>query len=102
MFRLARLRCLAAPAILLLISIAFCWKLVLTNQYTWLEGPDLANQVLPWFQFQAGEWHRGSFPLWDPNHWAGQPLLGQAQPGAADHLNCLLVSLPLRHGWNRQ
>lgn len=100
--RLARLRFLSAPAILLLISMAFCWKLVLTNQYTWLEGPDLAFQVLPWYQFQAGEWHQGSFPLWDPNHWAGQPLLGQAQPGAAYPLNWLLFSLPLRHGWIRQ
>jgi hypothetical protein len=102
MSRLARFRFLSAPSILLLISIAFCWKLVLTNQYTWLEGPDLAFQVLPWYQFQAGEWHSGSFPLWDPYHWAGQPLLGQAQPGAAYPINWLLFSLPLRHGWIRQ
>lgn len=81
---------------------AFCWKLVLTKEYTWLESPDLAYQVLPWYQFQAGEWHQGSYPLWDPNHWAGQPLLGQAQPGAAYPLNWLLFSLPLRHGWIRQ
>ena len=100
--RLARLRFLSAPAILLLISMAFCWKLVLSNEYTWLEGPDLAYQVLPWYQFQAGEWHQGHYPLWDPNHWAGQPLLGQAQPGAAYPLNWLLFSLPLRHGWIRQ
>ncbi|MEO8129392.1 MAG: hypothetical protein ABI822_19975, partial [Bryobacteraceae bacterium] len=100
--RLARLRFLSAPAILFLISMAFCWKLVLTNEYTWLESPDLANQVLPWYQFQAGEWHQGRFPLWDPNHWAGQPLLGQAQPGAVYPLNWLLFSVPLRHGWIRQ
>jgi len=99
---LARLRSLSAPTILFLISMAFCWKLVLTNQYTWLESPDLAHQVLPWYQFQAGEWHQGRFPLWDPNHWAGQPLLGQAQPGTAYPLNWLLFSLPLRHGWLRQ
>jgi hypothetical protein len=100
--RLARLRFLSAPLILLLISMAFCWKLVLTNEYTWLEGPDLAFQVLPWYQFQAAEWHDGRFPLWDPNHWGGQPLLGQAQPGAAYPLNWLLFSLPLRHGWIQQ
>ena len=100
--RLARLRFFSAPAILLLISMAFCWKLVLTKEYTWLESPDLAFQVLPWYQFQAGEWHQGRYPLWDPNHWAGQPLLGQAQPGAAYPLNWLLFSLPLRHGWIRQ
>lgn len=94
---------LAAPAALLLISVLFHWKLVLTNQYTWLESPDVANMVLPWFQFQSSEWHHGRFPLWDPNSWTGQPLLGQAQPGAAYPLNWLMFWMPLNpHGWLRQ
>lgn len=97
------LRRLAAPAALLLISVLFHWRLVLTNQYTWLESPDIANMVMPWFQFQAGEWHHGRFPLWDPNTWTGQPLLAQAQPGAAYPLNWLLFWMPLNaHGWLRQ
>ena len=50
------------PALLFLMVAGFHWKLVLTNQFTWLESPDLVNQVLPWFQFQAGEWHAGHFP----------------------------------------
>ncbi|HEV8290678.1 MAG TPA: hypothetical protein VGP94_02085, partial [Tepidisphaeraceae bacterium] len=60
------------------------------------------NQVLPWYQFQAGEWHQGKFPLWDPYHWGGQSLIGQGQPGAAYPLNWILFLLPLRHGWIRQ
>lgn len=92
----------AGPILLLLISIGFFWKLVLSNQYTWLEGSDTAYQVLPWFQFQAGEWHRGSIPLWDPYLWGGQSLIGQAQPGAAYPPNWLLFLLPLRNGWIRQ
>jgi hypothetical protein len=97
------LRRLAAPAALLIIGVLFHWKLVLTNQYTWLESPDMANLVLPWMQFQASEWHQGRFPLWDPNSWAGQPLFGQGQPGAAYPINWLMFWMPLNdHGWLRQ
>ncbi len=90
------------PAVLFCLMVAFNWKLVLTNQYTWLENPDLAYQVLPWFQFQAGEWHHARFPLWDPNIFFGQPLIGQAQPGAAYPLNWLLFLMPLKNGWMGQ
>lgn len=96
-----RLAALLTPLVLLLITVGFYWKLVLTNQYTWLESPDLANQVLPWLQLQAGEWHKGNFPLWDPHLWSGQSLIGQAQPGVAYPLNWLLFLLPLRNGWIR-
>ena len=93
---------LLGPGILFLIVVLFYWKLVLTNQYTWLEGPDAANLDLPWLQFQTGEWHKGRFQLWDPNGWFGQPLVGQAQPGAAYPPNWLLFLVPLKHGWIRQ
>jgi hypothetical protein len=98
----AKLQRLWGPVLLFLIVVLFYWKLVLTNQYTWLEGSDAAYLDLPWFQFQAGEWHRGRFPLWDPNGWFGQPLVGQAQPGAAYPPNWLLFLVPLKHGWIRQ
>src|ERR1700722_6457861 len=99
----AWLRRLAAPAALLVIGVLFHWKLVLSNQYTWLESPDMGSLVLPWFQFEAGEWHQGRFPLWDPNSWTGQPLIGQAQPGAAYPLNWLMFWMPLNdQGWLRQ
>ncbi|HTB10413.1 MAG TPA: YfhO family protein [Bryobacteraceae bacterium] len=96
------LRRLAGPGLLLVISILFHWKLVLTNQYTWLEAGDIGSLILPWFQFQAGEWHQWRFPLWDPYSWTGQPLFGQAQPGAAYPINWLLFWMPLDHGWLRQ
>src|ERR1700722_19593298 len=97
------LRRLAAPAAPLTISVLFHWKLVLTNQYTWLESPDMSNLMLPWMQFEASEWHQGRFPMWDPNSWTGQPLFGQGQPGAAYPLNWLMFWMPLNsHGWLRQ
>ncbi len=93
---------MTAVAAMCLVVIGFYWKLVLTNQFTWLAGPDTARQVLPWFQFQASEWHAGRFPLWDPYSWGGQPLLAQGQPGAAYPLNWLLFLAPLKHSWIRQ
>jgi hypothetical protein len=92
-----RLSAFAGPAILFLIVTGAFWKL-LTKQYTWMDQPDMAYQVLPWYQFQAVSWHHGEFPLWDPHVWAGQPLIGQLQPGAAYPLNWPLFLLPLHNG----
>ncbi len=92
---------LADCAILLAACIAFYWKLTLSGQYTWLAGTDMAYQLLPWFQFQAGEWQAGRLPLWDPYHWFGQPLVGQVASAAAYPLNWILFLLPLNDGWLR-
>src|SRR5579885_136738 len=83
--------------VLLVIVTGFFWKL-LTTQYTWLDQPDMAFQVLPWYQAQALAWRHGEFPLWDPHVWAGQPLLGQMQPGAAYPLNWPLFLAPFKNG----
>jgi hypothetical protein len=83
--------------LLLLLCVGLHWKLVLTDQYTCLDSPDLANMELPRFQFQAAEWRHSRFPLWDPHHWCGQPFLGQFT-GAAYPLNWLLPHLPFEQG----
>ncbi|HXB69613.1 MAG TPA: YfhO family protein [Candidatus Acidoferrales bacterium] len=75
---------------------AFYWRITLTAQYDWVWGPDLATQVMPWYQEQARSWNAGTFPLWDPYLWAGQPVLGQAITGGAYPLNWLLFLLPLQ------
>jgi hypothetical protein len=92
-------RWLLGPAVVALLVVGFLWKLALTDEFLWIDSPDVAYQVLPWFQFQASEWQAGRFPLWDPYLWFGQPLIGQAQPGAAYPLNWILFLLPLRDGW---
>ena len=92
---------LTFPLILFLIITCFYWKLVFTYQYDWMGGPDLGEQILPWFEEEARQIQHGHFPLWDPHSWMGQPLLGQAQPGAAYPLNWLLWLVPRQHGHMR-
>lgn len=94
-------RC-AGPFLLFGLLVLGFWRILLTDQYSWLNGHDLTSQILPWLQFQAGEWHHGRFPLWSPYEWAGQNLLGQGQPGVVNPLNWLLFAAPLRRGWLRQ
>jgi len=94
------LRALSAPALLFVVCSLFYWRFTLTDEFTWLDSPDLAYQVMPWYQFQATEWHAGRIPLWDPYHWSGQPVLGQVITGAAYPLNWILFNLPLnQNGW---
>src|SRR5215813_9912054 len=90
------------PGLLFAIVVCFFWKLTLTNQYTWLENPETANQLLPSYQFQAGEWHSRNIPTWDPYIDGGRPVFGQANNGASYPLNWLLFLAPLRRGWIRQ
>jgi hypothetical protein len=80
------------------LTIGFYWKLTLSRQFTFLNWPDLAYQVLPWYDVQARAWHRGVVPLWDPHQWCGQPLAGQMQPGAVFPLNWPLFWAPLKAG----
>jgi hypothetical protein len=88
------------PVVLLvLLVLLFFWKLSFSDQFTFLDSPDLAYQVLPWYQVQARSWHDGVFPMWDPYQWAGQSILGQVQPGAAFPLNWPLFLAPLEDGY---
>ena len=92
---------LAAPALLALLSIGFYWKLTLSRDYVWFDQPDMAYIEIPRVEFQARALHSWRFPLWDPNIWVGQPLIGQTQPGPLYPLNLLLCLLPLGDGYVR-
>ena len=39
--------------------VLFFWRLVFTRQFEWIWGPDLAQQVLPWFEIQARQFNAG-------------------------------------------
>ena len=96
---MTRLKVGGAAFTLLLLTVGFYWKLVLTRQYTWYDHPDMIYIEVPRLNFQAREIHAGRFPLWEPHIWGGQPLVGQTQPGPLYPLNLLLCLLPLKEGY---
>jgi hypothetical protein len=89
------------PIALLLLTAGFFWKLILTDQYVWFDHPDMVSIELPRLQFQVREIQKRHFPLWDPNIWLGQPLVGQTQPGPLFPLNLLFALLPMKDGYLR-
>jgi hypothetical protein len=90
----------ARPYLLLIAGVmAVFWKLVLSDQYTFLDNPDLANQVLPWLQAQVASIRRGAVLLWNPYEWFGLPMAGQVQPGTTNPFTYLLALAPLREGY---
>ncbi len=93
-----RWRTAGALLVLFLLTAGFYWKLTISREWTFLEGPDLANVVRPWLDFEAREFHAGRLPLWDPYEWAGHTLIGQVQPGITNPLNWILFAMPLRDG----
>ena len=93
-----RWRTPSAIVFLLAITVAFYWKLTVSDAYTWLESPDMAFQVRPWLDFAAREFHAGRFPAWDPYLWGWQSLIGQVQPAVANPLHWILFAMPLRGG----
>jgi hypothetical protein len=84
--------------VLFLLTAGFYGKLTISREWTFLEGPDLANVVRPWLDFEAREFHAGRLPLWDPYEWAGHTLIGQVQPGITSPLNWILFAMPLGDG----
>lgn len=89
---------LAPAAVLAVLTTGFFWKLAFTRDYLWFDSPDMANIELPRLQFQARALHAGEFPLWIPHSWAGQPLVGQTQPGPLYPLNLLFCLFAFRDG----
>jgi hypothetical protein len=79
----------AWAALLLAICAAFYWKLLFTDQYSFMDSPDLANMELPRLQYLATQINHLRLPLWNPNLWCGQPFLAQFT-GAAYPANWIL------------
>src|SRR5437867_2863877 len=65
------------PLLLVCGVIAVFWKLVLSSQYTFLDSPDMANQVLPWLQAEVYAIRHWSVLLWTPYEFGGQSMIGQ-------------------------
>ena len=82
------------PLFIALCVIAVFWRLALSKQYTFLESPDNANNILPWLDVQAHALRQFSLLLWDPYEAAGESLIGQVQPGVLSVFTWLLALSP--------
>lgn len=92
-------RFFTAALLLAAMVIAFHWRLVLTNEYSWLETPGVMEHTLPLLQFQAGEVHKLRLPIWDPYTDRGQTLLAWNLPSPWYPPHLLFLALPLKRGW---
>ena len=75
------------------------WRLVFSDEYTWLDAPGVWDHHLPLLQYQAGEVHKYRLPLWDPYTDGGQPLLGWPTPSPVYPPHLLMLAMPLKQGW---
>src|ERR1700761_4052341 len=78
-----------------IIDILFNWKVLLTNQFTFVAGHEGVSSAFSWFSFWAQAVKAGTLPIWDPFTWAGRPFVGEMQTGAFYPLNFLLLLAPV-------
>jgi hypothetical protein len=87
-------RTLVCLVLLFSCTIAFFWKIILTNQYTLFAMQDNALQFYPWSQYISLAIKGGSFPLWDPYTFGGHTFIGEMQQGVFYPLNLLMALWP--------
>ena len=56
---------LTAAGVLLIVTVLFYWKLLLTNQFSLLTGYEAVNQAYSWFSFWVRGIQQGAWPLWE-------------------------------------
>ncbi len=83
---------------LLLIMVAFYWKILLTRQFSLLTESEGINQAYAWYHFWIASLRQATLPLWDPYMFAGRSFAGEMQTSAFYPLNLLLALFPFRHG----
>ncbi|HXE12292.1 MAG TPA: YfhO family protein [Bryobacteraceae bacterium] len=88
------------PAVLLLlITVIFNWRTLLTRQFTLLSEAEGVNQGYSWLVFCIHRIRHFQLPGWDPFTFAGRSFVGEMQTSAFSPFNLLLAAIPLnRHG----
>src|SRR5579859_1742237 len=82
---------------LLLITVLFYWKILLTLQFSLLTESEGVNQAYAWYHFWIASLRHGIPPLWDPNMFAGRSFAGEMQTAAFYPPNLLLALFPFNH-----
>ncbi len=121
--RRARLAFWGGIAVLLLCTVAYFWRPLLTGRIAapldmvfdknpWYAAPpegfqhlqngmmeDIAFEFYPIRQLAWSEWRHGRVPLWNPAILGGVPLLGADQYAVFDPLNLLTLPFPFPVSW---
>ena len=77
--------------LLLLITVLFYWKILLTGQFSLLTGSEAVNQGYSWYQFWLSSVRQGTLPLWDPYAFSGRSFAGEMLAHPFYPLNILLA-----------
>jgi hypothetical protein len=90
---------LAALVALALLTLAFFWKIALTNRV--LAGLDVFAYFYPYRDFASAALREGRLPLWNPYLFMGAPLLANSQAGVLYPANWLFMwlSTPKQIAW---
>ncbi len=89
---------LKAAVLLLFITIAFYWKILLTDQFSLLLGFEGVNQAYAWLHFWVSTVRQGIWPIWDPFTFSGHPFAGEMQTGAFYPLYLAFLLVPFKQG----
>lgn len=79
---------------LVLITVLFYWKTLLTHEFSLLTDAESVNQAYSWYHFWIGSLRQGLWPLWDPYMFGGRSFAGEMQTAAFYPLNLLLALAP--------
>ena len=80
--------------LLLLITVLFYWKILLTHQFSLLTDEEGVNCGYSWYQFCVSSIKHGQLPLWDPYAQSGRSFVAEMQAGAYSPFNLLLALAP--------
>ena len=87
-------RALGAPAVLLLATLGFFWRILFTpDAWKPAGGGDLVSFLFPTYRFAAASLRAGRLPLWNPHLYGGVPFLADMQTGLFYPPNLLLFLL---------
>ena len=95
-----KLSLLPATIALTLLTLAFFWKILLTNLI--LSGVDVFLYFYPYKAYAAEALRQGRLPLWNPHLFMGAPLLANSQVGLFYPLNWPFIWLdaPRQVSWS--
>lgn len=93
LFASGRARDAVAVVWFVVLALLLFWPVVFERQFIPRGGGDLVSFIYPRYVFAADAVRHGSFPLWDPYLYAGQPYLADVQSGILYPINLIAFVL---------